>query len=386
MQRFRLLVLLMVAALVLAACDVNVNAPTPTPTTAPVAAPTNTEAVAAPTDTTAAPAPTDTTAPPAPTNTTASAPTNTTAAGGTTPTAGGGAITNDLAAIKARGKLIAGVKYDVRIFGYLNPETNQVEGFDVDLARAVATRIFGNPDAIQFEEAISRNRIPYLDEGRVDVIFSTMTANKTRSEQIDFSDVYYVAGQALLVPVNSDIKSVADLSGKRVGTAKGSTSEVNIRSFAPNAQIELFDAYAQAVAAMDAGRLDAVTTDDIILYGFERNSPDKFKVVGGQFTQEPYAAGVKKGNTDLLNEVNATLRDLKESGEWGVIYKRWIGTDPAAVPPQKWEDVYAQAPVVPTLVPEQASTATAAAQSAAATASAAPAASTPTAAATTPTP
>ncbi|MDQ3705003.1 MAG: transporter substrate-binding domain-containing protein, partial [Chloroflexota bacterium] len=316
------------------------------------------------------------------------APTNTTAAGGTTPTAGGagGAVTNDLAAIKARGKLIAGVKYDVRIFGYLNPETNQVEGFDVDLARAVATRIFGNPDAIQFEEAISRNRIPYLDEGRVDVVFSTMTANATRAEQIDFSDTYYVAGQSLLVPVNSDITGVQDLAGKRVGTAKGSTSEVNIRAFAPEAQIELFDAYAQAVAAMDAGRLDAVTTDDIILYGFERNSPDKFKVVGGQFTQEPYAAGVKKGNTELLAEVNAAIRDLKETGEWAVIYKRWIGTDPAAVPPQNWQDVYAEAPKVPTLVPEQATTATAGAQSAAATAAAAasptpataPAAGTPT--------
>lgn len=385
MRRFRLLVLLVVSMLVLAACDVNVSSPTPTSTTAPVAAPTDT-AMAAPTDTVAAPEPTDTTAAPPPTNTTAAAPTNTTAAGGTTPTAGGGPITNDLAAIKARGKLIAGVKYDVRIFGYLNPETNAVEGFDVDLAKAVATRIFGSPDAIQFEEAITRNRIPYLDEGRVDVVFSTMTANATRAQQIDFSDVYYVAGQALLVPVNSDIQSVADLSGKRVGTAKGSTSEVNIRSFAPDAQIELFDAYAQAVAAMDAGRLDAVTTDDIILYGFERNSPDKFKVVGGQFTQEPYAAGVKKGNTDLLNEVNQTLRDLKESGEWAVIYKRWIGTDPAAVPPEKWEDVYAEAPVVPTLIPEQAGTATAAAQSAQATASAAPPAASPTAASTTPTP
>ncbi|MDQ3928887.1 MAG: transporter substrate-binding domain-containing protein [Chloroflexota bacterium] len=392
MRKFRLLVLLLVAVFVMAACDVNVA--TPTATTAPVAAPTNTEAMAAPTDTTAAAEPTnteeeeakptETQAQAAPTNTTASAPTNTTAAGGTTPTTGaaGGGVTNDLAAIKARGKLIAGVKYDVRIFGYLNPETNVVEGFDVDLARAVATRIFGNPDAIQFEEAISRNRIPYLDEGRVDVIFSTMTANKTRSEQIDFSDVYYVAGQSLLVPVNSDIKSVNDLAGKRVGTAKGSTSEVNIRAFAPGAQIELFDAYAQAVAAMDAGRLDAVTTDDIILYGFERNSPDKFKVVGGQFTQEPYAAGVKKGNADLLAEVNATLRDLKESGEWAAIYKKWIGTDPSAVPPQNWQDVYTQAPTVPTLIPEQAATATAGAQSAAATAAAA-ASPTP---ATTPTP
>lgn len=387
MRKFRLLVLFILAAFVLAACEVNVNAPTPTATTAPVVAPTDTvEPQAAPTDTTApveveptdtvAAEPTDTVAA-EPTNTTAAAPTNTTAAGG-------GAITNNLAAIKARGKLIAGVKYDVRIFGYLNPETNVVEGFDVDLARAVATRIFGNPDAIQFEEAISRNRIPYLDEGRVDVIFSTMTANATRAGQIDFSDVYYVAGQSLLVPVNSDIATVNDLAGKRVGTAKGSTSETNIRSFAPQATIELFDGYAQAVAAMDAGRLDAVTTDDIILYGFQRDSPDKFKVVGGQFTQEPYAAGVKKGNTDLLNEVNGALRDLKESGEWQVLYKKWIGTDPQGVPPAKWEDVYTQAPVIPTLVPEQAGTATAAAATAAAAVTPA-AATTPTAAGT-PTP
>ncbi|MDQ5824295.1 MAG: transporter substrate-binding domain-containing protein [Chloroflexota bacterium] len=386
MRRFRLLVLLLVAVFVMSACDVNVATPTAT-TAPPAAAPTNTEAMAAPTDTTAAPEPTETEAEAEPTNTEAMvAPTNTTAAAPTNTTGAGGAVTNDLAAIKARGKLIAGVKYDVRIFGYLNPETNQVEGFDVDLARAVATRIFGNPDAIQFEEAISRNRIPYLDEGRVDVVFSTMTANATRAEQIDFSDTYYVAGQSLLVPVNSDITGVQDLAGKRVGTAKGSTSEVNIRAFAPEAQIELFDAYAQAVAAMDAGRLDAVTTDDIILYGFERNSPDKFKVVGGQFTQEPYAAGVKKGNTELLAEVNGAIRDLKETGEWGVIYKRWIGTDPGAVPPQNWQDVYAEAPTVPTLVPEQATTATAGAQSAAATAAAAasptpataPAAGTPT--------
>lgn len=384
MRRFRFLVLLLVAMFALAACDVNVATPTAT-TAPPAAAPTNTEAMAAPTDTTAAAEPTNTEAMAEPTNTQAmAAPTDTAATGGTTPTAGGaaGGVTNDLAAIKARGKLIAGVKYDVRIFGYLNPETNQVEGFDVDLAKAVANRIFGSPDAIQFEEAISRNRIPYLDEGRVDVIFSTMTANATRAEQIDFSDVYYVAGQSLLVPVNSDITGVQDLAGKRVGTAKGSTSEVNIRAFAPNAQIELFDAYAQAVAAMDAGRLDAVTTDDIILYGFERNSPDKFKVVGGQFTQEPYAAGVKKGNTELLAEVNGALRDLKESGEWAAIYNKWIGTDPAAVPPQDWADVYEEAPAVPTLIPEQAATATAGAQSAAATAAAA-ASPTP---ATTPTP
>ena len=265
---------------------------------------------------------------------------------GETPTTG--AMTGGtLADIKARGRLIAGVKYDVRIFGYLNPETNKVEGFDVDLAKAVAERIFGDPEKVEFVEAISANRIPYLEQGKADVIFSTMTANEDRAKQIEFSDTYYVAGQSLLVPINSSIASIKDLDGKTVGTVKGSTSEKNIAAKAPSAKIELFDAYAAAVQAMDAGRVEAVTTDDIILYGFQRNSPDKFKVVGGQFTQEPYAAGIKKGNTELLAEVNATLRDLKQTGKWAEIYKKWIGSDPTSVPPQEWRDVYKQPTATP---------------------------------------
>lgn len=263
----------------------------------------------------------------------------------------GPAADTSLAAIKQRGRLIAGVKYDVRIFGYLNPETNQVEGFDVDLAKAVAKRIFGDESKIEFQVAVSANRIPYLNEGKVDVIFSTMTANEDRAKQIEFSDTYYVAGQSLLVPVNSAIASVKDLAGKTVGTASGSTSEKNIRGFAPEAKIELFSTYGEAVQAMDAGRVDAVTTDDIILLGFARDAPDKFKVVGGQFTQEPYAAGVKKGNTELLAEVNGAIRELISSGQYATLYKKWIGTDPTGTPPQDWRDVVKSAPVIPTAMP-----------------------------------
>jgi putative glutamine transport system substrate-binding protein len=259
-------------------------------------------------------------------------------------------IDTSLPTIRSRGKLIAGVKYDVRIFGYLNPVTNQVEGFDVDLAREVAKRIFGSPDAVEFVEAISANRIPYLNEGRVDVVFSTMTANEDRAKQIEFSDTYYVAGQSLLVPTSSSITSVNDLvAGQRVGTVRGSTPERNIRAFAPQATVELFDRYSDAVQAMDAGRLDAVTTDDIILVGFQRDNPEKFKVVGGQFTQEPYAAGVKKGNTELLAEVNGALRDAMQSGTWAQIYEKWIGTAPTSQPPADWREVYANAPAIPTV-------------------------------------
>lgn len=251
----------------------------------------------------------------------------------------GGADTS-LDAIKQRGKLVVGVKYDVVTFGYLNPETNKVEGFDVEMAKAVAQRIFGNPDAVEFKEAISKNRIPYLNEGVVDVVFSTMTANEERAQQIDFSDCYYVAGQSLLVPIDSTLTGVNDLGGKRVATVTGSTSEKNVRAAAPTADVKLFSTYSEAVQAMQSGQADAVTTDDIILFGFVKNSPDKFKVVGGQFTQEPYAAGVKKGNTALVEEVNAAIRDLKQNGRWAEIYKQTISPENVPpVPPQNWQDV-----------------------------------------------
>jgi putative glutamine transport system substrate-binding protein len=324
MRRSISLLTLALAMVALGACGPQVAAPTPTTQPAIVDA-TPTAAVMEDTPT---PFPEET-----PTEVAEETPTTEAEA---SPAAG-----NDtsLSAVRSRGKLIAGVKFDIPVFGYLNPETNQNEGFDVEMARAVAERIFGSPDAVEFKEAISRNRIPYLEEGVVDVIFSTMTANEERAQQIDFSDCYYVAGQSILVPANSDITDVNSLAGKTVGTAKGSTSEQNIRKFAPQANVELFDGYAEAVQAMLSGRLDAVTTDDIILYGFQRRDPNNLKVVGGQFTKEPYAAGVKKGNTELLNEVNATIRDLKESGRWAEIYRKWISEDVPDMPPQDWREV-----------------------------------------------
>jgi putative glutamine transport system substrate-binding protein len=343
MRKLRIVVLFLIAVMALAACGPENPAATPT---APAAGATNTTAMEATTPTTdamMAESPTAMMADETPTAMMAEG--SPTAMMGGTP---GTTTDTSLSAIKARGRLIAGVKYDVRIFGYLNPETNRVEGFDVDMAKAVAKRIFGSEDAVDFVEAVSANRIPYLNEGKVDVIFSTMTANEDRSKQIDFSDTYYVAGQSLLVPVNSTIASVNDLAGKTVGTVSGSTSEKNIRAFAPEAKVELFSKYGEAVQAMDAGRVDAVTTDDIILIGFATDAPDRFKVVGGQFTQEPYAAGVKKGNTELLNEVNGAIRELVSSGQYTQIYQKWIGSAPASTPPQDWREVYKNAPAIPT--------------------------------------
>lgn len=246
--------------------------------------------------------------------------------------------------IQDRGRIIAGVKFDVPLFGYLNPKTNQNEGFDVDMARAIAEYIFGDPTKIEFKEAVSKNRIPYLQDDTVDVIISTMTINEERTQQVDFVDCYYVAGQSLLVPKGSAIRSVKDLAGKKVGTVTGSTSEKNIRQYAPQAEVLLYDTYSEGVAAMAAGAVDAVTTDDIILYGFAKAEPDKWEVVGGQFTAEPYGIAVKKGTPELLNAINELVRAMKADGRWKALYEKWVTVPAPEPPPADWHDVKPPAP------------------------------------------
>lgn len=247
--------------------------------------------------------------------------------------------------VQDRGKIVIGVKYDIPTFGYLNPRTNQLEGFDVELGKAIAREVLGSDARAEFTQAASADRIPFLNNGQVDLVLSTMTANEERAQQIDFTDAYYVAGQSLLVKKDATLGGIRDLGGKTVCSVSGSTSEKNIREKSPQAQVVLFRTYSECVQAMDTGRADAVTTDDIILLGFVKESPDRYKVVGGQFTVEPYAGGVAKNNPELLQAVNEAIRKAKGSGEWKKIYEKNLpGVAVPKEPPVDWREVYRMAP------------------------------------------
>lgn len=225
-----------------------------------------------------------------------------------------------MAEIQKRGKLVAGVKFDVPQFGLLNPATSKPEGFDVDMAKEIAKAL--GVEA-QFVEAISKNRIPFLNENKVDIIFSTMTITEARKKEIDFSDVYYVAGQTFLTK-KGNVITLETAAGKRVCTAKGSTSEKNVKALAPEAQVILQDGYAQCFQLLQNDQADAVTTDDIILLGFLKQDPAKFQLSGGRFSLEPYGAGIKKGRVGFLEFVNSVVRRMKADGRWTTLYNRWI--------------------------------------------------------------
>ncbi len=247
--------------------------------------------------------------------------------------------------VQDRGKIVIGVKYDIPTFGYLDPRSNQLQGFDVDLGKAIAREMLGSESKAEFTQARSADRIPFLNSGQVDLVLSTMTANEERAREIDFTDTYYIAGQSLLVGRDSTITGIRDLAGRTVCSVSGSTSEQNLREKAPQAQVVLFGTYSECVQALDTRRADAVTTDDIILLGFAKDAPDRYKVVGGQFTIEPYAGGVAKNNGEFLDAVNAAIRAIKSSGEWKRIYEKNLpGVAAPDPPPADWREVYRMQP------------------------------------------
>jgi putative glutamine transport system substrate-binding protein len=242
--------------------------------------------------------------------------------------------------IKARGMLKVGVKYDAPPFGQLDPRTNKVDGFDIDVARAIAKTILGDENKVELVQVTSANRIPQLQNGNIDLIIATMTITQDRMKQIDFSDVYYRAGQSLLVRKDSPVKSYRDLAGRSVCTITGSTPEQTIRRVAPRASVVVLESYPECFTALRGGRVDAETTDNVLLFGLQQQDPSNFKLTGGLFTFEPYGIGIAKGNRALAAAVNSTLARLASDGSYAKLHAKWLKEPP----PSDWRTWFNESP------------------------------------------
>jgi putative glutamine transport system substrate-binding protein len=225
--------------------------------------------------------------------------------------------------IQDRGKLIVGTRSDTPTFCYLNPKTNQMEGFEVAISREIAGYIFGDPNLVEFKLIKSAERLPMVKDGSIDFTIATMTINDDRVKEIDFSVVYYIAGQRLLVLQDSAIKGLQDVDNKKVGVIKGSTPGANLKKVS-KAQVVEFDNYDDAMKALQGKQIDAISTDDAILYGLQVNNAGT-KVVGSQFSYEPYGIGLAKNSPELLNAVNTVVKNLKTSGKWKTLWTTEIG-------------------------------------------------------------
>jgi len=225
--------------------------------------------------------------------------------------------------IKQRGVLIGGVKDSTPGFGYIDEKSREIVGYDVDFLKAIAKRMGVK---LELKPVTSASRMPQLIAGNIDIIAATMTKNAERAKQIDFSYAYFMTGQKFIVKKGS-VKSLADLNGKRIGTAKGSTSEQNATKALPKSTVISYDDYPQAFLALQQNKVYAITTDESILAQLLGKAPDKnkYEIPGFAISDEPYGLGIAKGSPKFVKFVNDTLLEMEKSGEARKIHNKWFG-------------------------------------------------------------
>lgn len=230
-----------------------------------------------------------------------------------------------MARLAEAGTMTVGTKFDQPLFGLVGPDGTPV-GFDVEIAKIIAGELGIAPDKIEWTETVSANRETFIEEERVDIVVATYTINDDRKQVIDFAGPYYLAGQSLMVRADEEsITSEADLAGKIVCSAEGSTPAKNIEENYPDAELRTFSQYTDCLDPLRNGQVDVLTTDNVILAGYVAESPEDFKLAGEQFTEEPYGIGLKKDDTDFRNFINDTLEAAYEDGRWEAAWEATAG-------------------------------------------------------------
>ncbi|MEP7192532.1 MAG: glutamate ABC transporter substrate-binding protein [Actinomycetota bacterium] len=244
-----------------------------------------------------------------------------------------------MATLSAAGKMNVGTKFDQPGFG-LKGLDGKLEGFDVEVAKIIAGAMGITADNIQFVESPSKLREELIEKGTVDMVAATYTINDKRKERITFAGPYYVAGQQLMVKSdNTKISSPQDLKAnpdQKVCSVTGSTPAEQIKPFlASPSQLVLFDVYDKCANALRTNQIQVVTTDNVILLGFVSKSDKAFKLVGEQFTKEPYGIGIKKGDVKFCEFINKTLKDNEAAytKAWNDTAGKVEGASPATLPP-----------------------------------------------------
>ncbi|HET7628849.1 MAG TPA: glutamine ABC transporter substrate-binding protein [Bacillales bacterium] len=211
-------------------------------------------------------------------------------------------------------------------FEFLNKDTGEIQGFDIDLIRAVAKEANLN---IKIKPMDFKGVLAGLKSGRWDMGIAGITITEERDQSIDFSDPYYDAGIILAVQANnSEIKSVDDLAGKTVATRTGTTSQYYLEDNVPKAKIKTYPKITQAYQSLATGRVDAVLYDlPNVKYYIKTKGDGKLKTVGDRLTAEQYGIAFQE-DSKLVDKVNEALAAIKENGTYKEIYEKWFGKMP----------------------------------------------------------
>ncbi|MGI5168130.1 glutamate ABC transporter substrate-binding protein [Spirillospora sp. CA-253888] len=204
------------------------------------------------------------------------------------------------------------------------------EGFDIDIAREVAKRLKVPASGLRFKNVTSASREKMLKSGEVDLVVATYSITPERKNEVAFAGPYYVAHQDILVRGDADTKNVRDLTRKRLCQVPGSVSFLRVtQEKGITVDPAQASGYSDCLAKLQAGQLDAVSTDDLILAGLAaqalKSGGRPVKLVNAPFSDEPYGIGVHKDDTDGCEAVNKAITTMYQDGTAAGLLNKWFG-------------------------------------------------------------
>lgn len=244
--------------------------------------------------------------------------------GGNQPSGSSGAAAPNVTLV-APGKLTNCTGLPYKPFEY--EDGGKVIGFDVDLMDLVAKKLGVTQEVVDTPFDGIQSGADF-NSGKCDLSAAGMTITDARKQNIDFSDPYFDATQALVVKKGSGIKDLPDLKGKKLGVQNSTTGQDYATKNAGGAEQVVFEDLGLLLTAVETGQVDAGINDNGVLYDWVKEKTD-FEVSKEFNTGEQYGIGLKKGNADLLKVVNDVIKEAKSSGEYGKIYEKWFGKKPA---------------------------------------------------------
>lgn len=226
--------------------------------------------------------------------------------------------------IQKRGKLRVGTKVDVPQFGYQNPDTGEVEGLEIDVAKALAKKLLGDENLMEIHAVTSQTRETLIENGEVDMVIATFTITEERQLSFNFSQPYYTDGIGFLVKKDLGATKITDLADKTIGVVRPSTTREALEEKAEELGISFsyseFPGFPELKMALTAGRIDAFCVDKSILLGYV---DEETEILDETFKPQDYGIVSKLSDKDLATYIDAFIAELKSDGTLQKLIEKW---------------------------------------------------------------
>ncbi|WP_342434884.1 amino acid ABC transporter substrate-binding protein [Paenibacillus sp. FSL H7-0442] len=227
---------------------------------------------------------------------------------------------------KDNSKLIIGIDDKFAPMGFRD-ENNELTGFDIDYAKAAGEQM---GKQVEFQPIDWSAKESELNSGRIDLIWNGYTITDERKEKVLFTKPYLKNSQVIVIPATSSLSKLADLTGKTVGlqTLSSAADALDANPIKSKLkQVSEFPDNVLALTDLKTGRLDAVIIDEVVAKYYMSKEQGTYKLLDESLAPEEYGIGVKKGNEELLMQLQSALDELHKNGKAAEISKKWFGED-----------------------------------------------------------